>query len=118
VTAGARSVKPPSTAGGRGGRPVRLLGRLTLLVPTLGILTLACATSPRPAAETPPPRVKDSAPDKLAAQRAASGNLHLDEEDNRWGIDATRESKTAREGQTPSAPSPPAAGSAAPPPAP
>jgi hypothetical protein len=53
------------------------------------LLGLACATSLRPRAETPP-RVKDSAPDKIAAQRAASGNLRLEEDDERWGIEAAR----------------------------
>jgi len=57
-----------------------------------GALAGACAAGPRPEATTPS-RVKDSAPEKIAAQRAASGNLQLDREDERWGIDAARERK-------------------------
>jgi hypothetical protein len=29
-------------------------------------------------------------PDKIAAQRAASGELHLEDDDERWGIEAER----------------------------
>lgn len=53
----------------------------------LCLLGLACASSPRP---RPEPRVKDSVPDKIAAQRAASGNLRLEDDDERWGIEAAR----------------------------
>jgi hypothetical protein len=53
------------------------------------LLGLACATSSRPRAEASP-RVKDSVPDKIAAQRAASGNLRLEEDDERWGMEAAR----------------------------
>jgi hypothetical protein len=50
-------------------------------------LGVACAASPRP---RPEPRIKDSVPDKIAAQRAASGELHLEDDDERWGIEAAR----------------------------
>lgn len=60
---------------------------------TVLLLGAGCArTAPRPA-ETPA-RVKDSAPDKIAAQRAAAG-LNLEQEDQRWGVDAARERKQA-----------------------
>lgn len=71
------------------------------------LLGLACATGSRPRAEAPP-RVKDSAPDKIAAQRAASGNLRLEEDDDRWGIEAARERKnTSDQRKPPSSPSAP-----------
>jgi hypothetical protein len=57
-----------------------------------------CATAPRTRAE-PPPRVADSAPDKVAAQRSAAG-LHLEEEDDRWGLTAARDLRQ-REKKTP-----------------
>jgi hypothetical protein len=69
-------------------------------------LLSACASSPKPRAEQPQ-RVPDSAPDKIAAQRAAAG-LHLEEEDERWGIDAARERKQRAEQQTPKPPPAPA----------
>ena len=65
-----------------------MAGARRLLV--IAVLALACAASPRPRPEAAS-RVKDSAPDKIAAQRAASGNLRLEDEDQRWGIDAARE---------------------------
>lgn len=58
-------------------------------------LLSGCATSPRPRAESSP-RVPDSAPDKIAAQRAAAG-LHLEEEDDRWGFTAARERRQRKE---------------------
>ncbi len=64
------------------------MGRVARLL-SVCLLSLTCATSPRPQAEAPP-RVKDSVPDKIAAQRAASGNLRLEEDDERWGIEAAR----------------------------
>lgn len=56
----------------------------------LAILALGCAAGPRPQSETAA-RVKDSAPDKIAAQRAAVRGLDLAEEDQRWGLEAARE---------------------------
>jgi hypothetical protein len=55
-----------------------------------GLIALACAGAPRREAQAPP-RMKDSAPEKIAAQRAAANNLHLEDEDERWGFDAARE---------------------------
>jgi len=55
-----------------------------------GLLAAACAGPPRPRAETPA-RIKDSAPEKVAAQRAATPGLGLERDDERWGFDAARE---------------------------
>jgi hypothetical protein len=75
-----------------------------------GLLSGACASAPRPEATTPP-RVKDSAPEKIAAQRAASGGLQLDREDERWGIEAAQERKRIaaekKQAQTSAAPATP-----------
>jgi len=71
-----------------------------------GALVSACASSPKRPAEQPQ-RVPDSAPDKIAAQRAAAG-LHLEEEDERWGIDAARERKQRKEPRPPAQASGPA----------
>ncbi|HXJ21278.1 MAG TPA: hypothetical protein VMT03_13695 [Polyangia bacterium] len=60
-----------------------------------GVLLSACASSPKRPAEQPQ-RVPDSAPDRIAAQRAAAG-LQLEEEDERWGIEAARERKQRQE---------------------
>ena len=76
------------------------------------LLVLACAGSPRPRPEAEP-RVKDSVPDKLAAQRAASGELRLEDQDERWGIEAARSNpkKTKTDQQVqPSPPNPSPAG--------
>jgi hypothetical protein len=53
------------------------------------LLGLACAAKAPPESR-PPSRVKDSAPERAAALRAASGNLNLEAEDSRWGIEAAR----------------------------
>jgi len=57
----------------------------------VGLVTLSCAGSPkRPEASTP--RGRDSASDKVAAQRAAAlPSLQLERDDERWGFDAARE---------------------------
>jgi hypothetical protein len=65
--------------------------RVTSLL-AAGLLAAACAGSPRPRAETPA-RIKDSAPEKLAAQRAATPGLGLEREDERWGFEAAREQR-------------------------
>jgi hypothetical protein len=78
----------------------------------LGITALlviaGCARPAPPPAETPA-RVKDSAPDKIAAQRAALPGLDLEPEDQRWGIEAARERRNAARPETPGT-TPPAAG--------
>jgi hypothetical protein len=58
-----------------------------------------CARSAPPRAETPA-RVKDSAPEKIAAQRAALPGLNLEQEDQRWGVEAARERKRAASPET------------------
>ena len=72
-----------------------------------GLSTAACAASPRPRAEAPPARVKDSRPDRIAAQRsAAPASLELEQSDERWGIDAARERRDAEKQKKPAAPPP------------
>ncbi|HSS38742.1 MAG TPA: hypothetical protein VLT58_08230, partial [Polyangia bacterium] len=66
-------------------------------------LLTSCASAPSPARERPQ-RVADSAPDKVAATRAAAG-LHLEEDDQRWGIEAARARKQNGEAQPEAAPS-------------
>ena len=63
----------------------------------LGLVAVgpACASSRRARPESPP-RIKDSVPEKVAAQRAAQSNLRLEPEDERWGIDAARERKSRK----------------------
>jgi hypothetical protein len=72
-----------------------------------GILLSACAAGPRARPETAQ-RVPDSAPDKIAAQRAAGG-LHQEEEDQRWGFTAARERKQRKEPKKAQPPIPPPA---------
>jgi hypothetical protein len=56
------------------------------------LMTPSCATAPKPPASTS--RVKDSAPEKIAAQRAAGAHgLQVESDDGRWGIEAARERK-------------------------
>jgi hypothetical protein len=66
-----------------------------LLLATTSLL-LACAGTQR-AGEGAPPRLKDSAPEKTAAQRAASPGLALEAEDARWGVTAAAERKRAQD---------------------
>src|SRR6185312_13184932 len=62
-----------------------------------GALLSACASGPRARPESAQ-RVPDSAPDKIAAQRAAAG-LHQEEDDERWGFTAARELRQRKEPQ-------------------
>jgi hypothetical protein len=57
----------------------------------IGLVALSCAGSPkRP--EASPPRFKDSAPEKIASQRAAGPHsVPLEQDDERWGFEAARE---------------------------
>jgi hypothetical protein len=73
----------------------------------VGVTILACATAPRSRPESSR-RVPDSAPDKVAAQRAGAG-LHLEEEDDRWGFTAARELRQKREPRNARQPTPAAA---------
>jgi hypothetical protein len=54
------------------------------------LLAAACAASPAPPPSSPA-RVKDSAPEKIAAQRASARGLDLEADDARWGVEAARE---------------------------
>ncbi len=56
-------------------------------------MVASCATTPK-ATESSARRQKDSAPEKIAAQRAgAAHELQLEQDDERWGIEAARERK-------------------------
>ena len=88
-------------------RGVRSLHRLVLV----GLLALSCATAPK-RSDGPPPRVKDSATEKIAAQRAATPGLYLEQDADRWGIEAAQERRRdaqQKKGTSaqPSAPRPP-----------
>jgi hypothetical protein len=77
----------------------------TFCVVGIALLMASCAGTPRRAADPPAritdsgggkpvgpnTRIKDSAPEKAAALRAADRNLQLESEDQRWGIEAARE---------------------------
>jgi|SRR5579862_2096535 len=67
----------------------------------LAVLVCACASRPSPEAATPP-RIKDSIPERSAALRAADGRLKLDDEDQRYGIEAAKERRqsTLEEGSS------------------
>jgi hypothetical protein len=54
-----------------------------------------CATAPKREAETAAPRIADSAPEKIAAQRAAARGLYLEENDQRWGFEEARARREA-----------------------
>jgi hypothetical protein len=65
--------------------------RLRVLAGAL-LVVASCAGAPKRAAS--PPRMKDSASEKVAAQRAAAPHsVQLEADDERWGIDAARERK-------------------------
>jgi len=55
----------------------------------VGLFCAACAASPRPETRSAA-RINESAPEKIAAQRAASRNLQLEADDERWGMEAAR----------------------------
>jgi hypothetical protein len=52
--------------------------------------------------------VPDSAPDKIAAQRAATG-LHVEDDDERWGLVAARQRRQNAEPKKARTPTPPSA---------
>ena len=58
----------------------------------LAVLLCGCATRPAPDTSTPP-RIKDSIPERAAALRGADGRLRLDDEDQRFGIEAAKARK-------------------------
>jgi hypothetical protein len=62
-------------------------------------MAAACATTPKPAGTAA--RAKDSAPEKIAAQRAAAPHgLQLESDDERWGIEAARARKRQKDEAT------------------
>jgi hypothetical protein len=54
----------------------------------------ACARTPGRAPESAP-RIADSAPEKIAAQRAAMPGLRLEEDAQRWGVEEDRARRDA-----------------------
>jgi hypothetical protein len=57
-------------------------------------LFIACASGPRGAGDGGRERrMKDSAPEKIAAQRAAIAGANDEAEERRWGFEAARERK-------------------------
>ena len=82
----------------------------TALIALVTLAVLACATPPRSERAAAPPRLKDSVPEKVAAQRAASGGLRLQDEEDRWGFEGARERRDDRRqaGKTTVVPLPPA----------
>lgn len=82
---------------------MRHVGKLAIAGTAL--LLASCARPGRPPPATPaaqtegrPARIPDSVPEKVAAQRAASGpQLQLEAEDDRWGIEAAQERKRLEE---------------------
>jgi hypothetical protein len=72
-----------------------------------GSMGAACARTPAPLPETPA-RIKDSVPEKIAAQRAATPGLALEREDERWGFEAARERRRAADARKAPTPADPA----------
>jgi hypothetical protein len=58
----------------------------------LAVLLGGCAARPAPETSTPP-RIKDSIPERAAALRGGDGRLRLDDEDQRFGIEAAKARK-------------------------
>jgi hypothetical protein len=74
--------------------------RTLLQAITMGTALAASACAGRPRTETvTAQRLKDSAPEKRAALRAATPGLDLEAEDERWGIEAAKERKRTRDPQ-------------------
>ena len=79
----------------------RQMSRLPVLVGAV-LLAAACASAPKTSAS--PSRMKDSAPEKVAAQRsAAPHSVQLEADDERWGIEAARERKRQQDEAKPRA---------------
>jgi hypothetical protein len=77
--------------------------RRLLLATSLSLI--ACAGAPT-RSDDGAPRIKDSAPEKIAAQRAASPGLALEAEDDRWGLTAAAERRRAQDERKAKAPVP------------
>jgi hypothetical protein len=76
-------------------------GTRSIALTVAALLAGAGCARPAPPPPETPARVKDSAPDKIAAQRAALPGLDLEQEDQRWGVEAARERKQAAPPETP-----------------
>ena len=89
--------------------------RLAIGLVLAGLLPVAaCARTPGRAPETAP-RIADSAPEKIAAQRAAMPGLRQEEDAGRWGIEEDRARREAAESRRKKvAPATPAVAPAAP----
>ncbi|MDB4981562.1 MAG: hypothetical protein JWM82_2314 [Myxococcales bacterium] len=61
------------------------------------LVVSACAGPRRPPETAGAGRLKDSVPEKVAAQRAASPGLDLENDDARWGEGAAQERKRQRD---------------------
>jgi hypothetical protein len=70
-----------------------------ILVLGAPLLLGACGPPRRPPETAATARIKDSAPEKAAAQRAASPGLALEADEQRWGIGAAQERKRVRDEQ-------------------
>ena len=76
-------------------RRVIQTGIVRVVAVVLVSLCAACASRPRPVESPPPARVHDSVPERAAATRAAA-RLDLEQNDERWAIEAAEQRK--REG--------------------
>ena len=65
----------------------------------LALVAPACAAQQRAPETASASRIKDSAPEKTAALRAATPGLELEEDDARWGVNAAQERKRIRDEQ-------------------
>ena len=74
---------------------VRMFRRIVSLVVVSA--ALSCGTANRGQAPTHSTRIKDSAPEQIAAQRAASRRIDPELDDDRMELDAAREHKRRQE---------------------
>jgi hypothetical protein len=94
---------PAARAGAAGAELAHLPGEMTTqrfgLVALLGaaLASSACATAGRRSETVAAQRMPSSAPEKSAALRAATPGLQLEAEDQRWGFEAARERRRARD---------------------
>ena len=65
-----------------------------LWISGLALLALSCATAPKARPETKEARIRDDVGERAASHRVASGNLRLEEEEGRWGLEAARARRT------------------------
>jgi hypothetical protein len=65
----------------------------------LDLALAACVAPRRPPESANDAPLRDSVPEKRAAERAAAPGLDLEAEDERWGVDAARERRRLRDEQ-------------------